>query len=256
MPEGNGGSFFMLNYLSIMFGGALGTGARFWLSGFIAQRYGSVFPLGTLTVNVTGCFIIGIFAAFTESDSRFLVSPGFRQFFMIGVCGGYTTFLVLWSANARSHQRWRLVESRTQYRALGRVLPGCGMAGPRSRSHSHFQIRNDQMKLPSDAILLRIFLGESDRWQHQPLYEAIVLKARELHLAGATVLRGPMGFGAASLIHTAKILRLSMDLPMVIEIVDTEEKVNSFLPALDEMMGSGLVTLEKVKVIRYRHVDK
>ena len=82
------------------------------------------------------------------------------------------------------------------------------------------------MKLPTDAVLLRIFLGESDRWQHQPLYEAIVLKARELHLAGATVLRGPMGFGAASLIHTAKILRLSMDLPMVIEIVDTEEKVN------------------------------
>jgi PII-like signaling protein len=84
----------------------------------------------------------------------------------------------------------------------------------------------------------------------------IVLKARELHLAGATVLRGPMGFGAASLIHTAKILRLSMDLPMVVEIVDTEEKVNSFLPALDEMMGSGLVTLERVKVIHYRHVDK
>ena len=112
------------------------------------------------------------------------------------------------------------------------------------------------MKLPTDAVLLRIFLGESDRWQHQPLYEAIVLKARELHLAGATVLRGPMGFGAASLIHTAKILRLSMDLPMVVEIVDTEEKVNSFLPALDEMMGSGLVTLEKVKVIHYRHVDK
>jgi CrcB protein len=83
---------FMLNYLSIMFGGALGTAARFWLSGFIAERYGPTFPLGTLTVNVTGCFIIGIFAAFTESDSRFLVSPGFRQFFMIGVCGGYTTF--------------------------------------------------------------------------------------------------------------------------------------------------------------------
>ncbi|MEO6971675.1 MAG: DUF190 domain-containing protein, partial [Chthoniobacterales bacterium] len=79
------------------------------------------------------------------------------------------------------------------------------------------------MQLPEDALLLRIYIGESDRWQHQPLYEAIVLKARELHLAGATVLRGPMGFGAASRIHTAKILRLSMDLPMVIEIVDTEE---------------------------------
>ncbi len=108
------------------------------------------------------------------------------------------------------------------------------------------------MTLPEDAVLLRIFIGESDRWNHQPLYEAIVLKARELHLAGATVLRGPMGFGATSRIHTAKILRLSMDLPMVIEIVDSEEKVNAFLPALDDMIGGGLVTLEKVKVIRYR----
>jgi PII-like signaling protein len=80
------------------------------------------------------------------------------------------------------------------------------------------------MQLPEDAVLLRIYIGESDRWQHQPLYEAIVLKARELHLAGATVLRGPMGFGAASRIHTAKILRLSMDLPIVIEIVDTDDK--------------------------------
>ena len=112
------------------------------------------------------------------------------------------------------------------------------------------------MQLPEDALLLRIFVGESDRWQHQPLYEAIVLKARELHLAGATVLRGPMGFGAASRIHTAKILRLSMDLPMVIEIVDTEEKVNALLPFLDEMMGGGLVTLEKVKVIHYRGAAK
>lgn len=101
-------------------------------------------------------------------------------------------------------------------------------------------------------MLLRIFVGESDRWQHQPLYEAIVLKARELHLAGATVLRGPMGFGAASRIHTAKILRLSMDLPMVIEIVHTEENVKTLLPHLDKMMGGGLVTLEKIKVVRYR----
>jgi hypothetical protein len=108
------------------------------------------------------------------------------------------------------------------------------------------------MHLPEDAVLLRIFIGESDRYHHQPLYEAIVLKARELELAGATVLRGPMGFGRSSLLHTAKILRLSMDLPMVIEIVDSEEKINRFLPALDEMMGGGLVTLERAKVIRYR----
>ena len=109
------------------------------------------------------------------------------------------------------------------------------------------------MQLPEDAILLRIFIGESDRWQHQPLYEAIVLKARELGLAGATVLRGPMGFGAASHIHTAKILRLSLDLPIVIEIVDSEKKVKSLLPLLDQMMGGGLVTFERVKVIHYRH---
>src|SRR5512137_467714 len=108
------------------------------------------------------------------------------------------------------------------------------------------------MHLPQDAMLLRIFIGESDRWHHQPLYETIVLKARQMHLAGATVLRGPMGFGKSSRLHTAKILRLSMDLPMVVEIVDSEEKIQSFLPALDEMMGGGLVTLEKVKVVEYR----
>ena len=101
-------------------------------------------------------------------------------------------------------------------------------------------------------MLLRIFIGESDRWEHKPLYEAIVLKARELHLAGATVLRGPMGFGKSSRLHTAKILRLSMDLPLVIEIVDSEERINAFLPELDKMIGGGLVTVEKVKVIEYR----
>ena len=112
------------------------------------------------------------------------------------------------------------------------------------------------MQIPQEAMLLRIFIGESDRWEHHPLYEAIVLKARELHLAGATVLRGPMGFGKSSRLHTAKILRLSTDLPLVIEIVDSEEKINSFLPILDTMIGGGLVTLEKVKVIQYRGEEK
>ena len=108
------------------------------------------------------------------------------------------------------------------------------------------------MQLPQDSMLLRIFIGESDRCGHQPLYEAIVLKARELKLGGATVLRGSMGFGATSHLHTAKILRLSTDLPIVIEIIDSEEKINSFLPILDPMMDGGLVTLEKVQVIHYR----
>jgi len=108
------------------------------------------------------------------------------------------------------------------------------------------------MQIPHEAVLLRIFIGESDRWEHKPLYEAIVLKAREMHLAGATVLRGPMGFGKSSHLHTAKILRLSMDLPLVIELVDSEEKIQSFLPVLDPMIGGGLLTLENVKVIEYR----
>src|SRR4030095_14155063 len=108
------------------------------------------------------------------------------------------------------------------------------------------------MEVPRDSMLLRIFIGENDHWDHKPLYEAIVLKAREMHLAGATVLRGPMGFGKSSRLHTAKILRLSMDLPLVIEIVDSEEKVQAFLPELDRMMGGGLVTMEKVQVLQYR----
>ena len=112
------------------------------------------------------------------------------------------------------------------------------------------------MEVPRDSLLLRIFIGESDRFEHKPLYEAIVLKAREMHLAGATVLRGPMGFGKSSRMHTAKILRLSMDLPMVIEIVDSEDKINPFLPALEEMMSGGMVTLERVQVIKYRHVER
>ena len=109
------------------------------------------------------------------------------------------------------------------------------------------------MTLPEESLLLRIFIGESDRWEHHPLYEAIVLKARELGLAGATVLRGPMGFGASSHLHTAKILRLSDDLPIVIEIVDQEDRINDFLPNLEQMLGGGMVTLEKVKVLHYRH---
>jgi PII-like signaling protein len=112
------------------------------------------------------------------------------------------------------------------------------------------------MVIPQEAVLLRIFIGESDRWQHKPLYEAIVLKARELHLAGATVLRGPMGFGKSSRLHTSKILRLSLDLPLIIEIVDSEEKIQAFLPVLDSMMGGGLVTLEKVQCLHYRGVPR
>ena len=108
------------------------------------------------------------------------------------------------------------------------------------------------MQIPDQAVLLRIFIGENDHCDGKPLYEAIVLKAREQHLAGATVLRGPMGFGKSSRLHTSKILRLSEDLPVVIEIVDTAERVDSVLPVLDEMVSEGMVTVERVDVIAYR----
>lgn len=109
------------------------------------------------------------------------------------------------------------------------------------------------MKLPEKSVLLRIFIGESDKYKSKPLYEYIVLKARELDLAGATVLRGIMGFGADSRMHSAKLLDLSMDLPIVIEIVDIEDNINKLLPFIDESVIEGLITIEEIKVIKYRH---
>jgi PII-like signaling protein len=105
----------------------------------------------------------------------------------------------------------------------------------------------------TEAALLRLFIGESDEHGGRPLHEAIVLRAREMGLAGATVIRGPMGFGRSSRLHTSKILRLSEDLPLIIEIVDTREKVDAFITAAEPMLGSCLVTLEKVQVVRYGH---
>jgi len=113
-----------------------------------------------------------------------------------------------------------------------------------------------KMKLPSEAFLLRVFIGESDKADDRPLYEVIVDEARKRGLAGATVMRGFLGFGANSRIHTSKVLRLSEDLPVIIEIVDAEEKIETFLPELDKMISEGLVTLEKVRVITYRHNSK
>jgi PII-like signaling protein len=109
------------------------------------------------------------------------------------------------------------------------------------------------MKLPEDAVLLRVFLGESDKDKGRPLYERIVLKARELGLAGATVLRGVLGFGADSRLHSAKLLALSADLPVVVEIVDARVNIDKLLPFIDEHVTEGLVTMENVRVIKYRH---
>lgn len=110
------------------------------------------------------------------------------------------------------------------------------------------------MEIPTDSVLLRVFVGEAKRYKHQPLYEAIVLRAREMHLAGATVIRCGLGYGKSSRLHTTKILRLSDDLPLVIEIVDSEAKINAFMPELEKMMPAGLVTMEKVRAHFYRGV--
>ena len=245
------GGNIMLSYLYVALGGALGSVARYGLSGIIASRIGQTFPWGTIIVNLTGSFIIGFFNTLTLPEGRMAAPPDLRTFFMIGICGGYTTFSPLQSSDADRWPRRGMAQCGREHRAVRRPLPARSVARPPAGSfHQHLTLT--AMQIPIEATLLRIFIGESDRWEHKPLYEAIVLKAREAGLAGATVLRGPMGFGKSSRLHTAKILRLSMDLPLVIEIVDSEEKIQAFLPALDAMMGGGLVTLEKVKVIDYR----
>ena len=210
-------------------GGGLGAWAAGRLSGFVARHWGETFPVGTLVINVTGSFIIGFFAGLTGPNGRWLASPSFRQFFMLGICGGYTTF------SSFSLQTLTLAQEEQWFRAganvvLSVVLCLAAVWLGNALAHCLAQRKKTNMHLPHEAMLLRIFIGESDRWKHQPLYEALVLKAREMHLAGATVLRGPMGFGKSSRLHTSKILRLSMDLPMIIEIVDTRGE-DQFLSA-------------------------
>ncbi len=112
------------------------------------------------------------------------------------------------------------------------------------------------MALPENGMLLRIFIGQGDRLEGKPLYEQIVLKARELKLAGATVIRGVMGFGARSLVHTARFLRLSEDLPIIVELIDTEENLNKIFPFLNDNVDEGLITIEKATVIKYSHKKK
>ena len=130
------------------------------------------------------------------------------------------------------------------------VAPRCDVVATQGASAA---LEVKTMKVPEDGVLLRVFVGESDREKgaDRPLYEALVLRAREARLAGATVLRGPMGFGKHSRMHAAKLLDLSTDLPIVVEIVDAEEKIRAFLPVVDELVTEGLVTLEAVRVLKY-----
>jgi uncharacterized protein len=129
------------------------------------------------------------------------------------------------------------------------------VSSPPDLASSKQSARPQTRDLPQECVLLRIFLGEADEYQRRPLYKAIVLRARELGIAGATVLRGGMGFGRSAHLHNANILRLSLDLPMIVEIVDTAQKIDTFLPELQRMMRSGLITMERAQIIRYSHSE-
>jgi PII-like signaling protein len=180
-------------------------------------------------------------------------SPDDRRNLSLGhvcFCGGYTTF------SSFSLQTLNLLNDGEWFRAsanIGLSVLACMIAvwAGHLLAASLNSMMGLTMQIPRDAVLIRIFFGEDDKHGHLPLYEAIVLKAREMHLAGATVLRGPLGFGHSSHIHTAKILRLAQDLPIVVEIVDSQDKIDAFLPVLDTMMTSGLITMEKVQVLQY-----
>jgi protein CrcB len=249
-------------YLVVAVGAAIGGVMRAGVSIVSLEYLGAGFPWGTLAANVAGSFAIGFYAALTGPDGRLLVGTRQRQFVMTGICGGFTTlsvfslesFSLLASGDHRlaaanvggSVIAWLLAVSAGHALAMRLIR----LDGRRRRTPPK-QERTHDMQLPEQALALRIFIGEDDKDDGRPLYEAIVLKAREMHLAGATVLRGPLGYGHSSRLHTSKILRLSEDLPLVIEIVDSEEKINAFLPELDRLMTSGLITVENVRVLQY-----
>ncbi len=233
------------------FGGFIGSALRYGLSGLthVILRTES-FPYGTVVVNVSGCFLIGLLSGL--ADGRLALGPQWRLFLFIGLLGGFTTFSTF------GYETLMLVRDADFWRASGnvalQVAAGLLAVWEALRWHAHGR---SNMILPERGYLLRIYLGESDRHGDQPLYEWLVQEARRRGLAGATVLRGMEGFGAHSRLHTAKILRLSTDLPVVVEIVDTEEKIEAFMPVVDGAVQEGLATIEKVEIRFYRsgHAD-
>lgn len=252
----------LLMYLAVGLGTAIGGVLRAGVSLASLEILGPVFPWGTLAVNGIGSLVIGAYAALSGPDGRLFVGARQRQFVMTGICGGFTTFSVfsletLRFAARNDYQLATVNVGGSVVIWLLAVWVGHALAmrlnrldGRRQPARSK-QERIDDMQVPEQALALRIFIGEDDKDDGRPLYEAIVLKAREMHLAGATVLRGPLGYGHSSRLHTSKILRLSEDLPLVIEIVDGEDKINAFLPELDHLMTSGLITIENVRVLQY-----
>ena len=238
----------MTRFALICLGGAFGTGARYLLGGVVARWAGPDFPYGTLLINVLGSFLIGVVQQVGLTSLQ--IPDTLRLVLAVGVMGGFTTY------SSFSYETIRLVDGgdpvrRPHHRALPRVLRGGIVARPRpDRGKGRVVVMR---KLEGEQVLMRIFIGESDRWEHRPLHAALVELFRREGLAGATVLRAVAGFGADSVVHTANILRLSADLPLVIEVVDSQEHLDRVLPQVDRMMRGGLITMEKVWVRKYEH---
>ena len=236
----------MRTAIAIGVAGALGALARYGVGGLISRRNQGAFPWETFVVNISGSFVLGF--VFTLATERWALAPWLRSGLTIGFLGAYTTFSTFML------ETYRLTEDRAhglavrEHRRVVRRRPRCRL--PRRRPGT-----GGMTRLEGDGKLVRIFIGESDTWHGKPLYQAIVQRVREEGLAGATVTRGIEGYGASSHLHTSRILRLSEDLPLVIEIVDTEERIEALLPILDEMVGDGLVTIETVRIVTYRASD-
>ena len=236
----------MRTIVAIGIAGALGALARYGLDGVVSRRLPTSFPWGTFVVNISGALVLGFLL--TLMTEQLTTAPWLRSALTIGFLGAYTTFSTL-SVRDVSPARGRRSGARRRERLRQRGR-GSVRRLPRGRG------REGAMRLEGEGKLLRLFIGESDTWHGKPLYQAIVERVRREGLAGATVLRGIEGFGADSHLHTSRILRLSEDLPVVIEIVDTPEQIDRVVPILDEMVGEGMLTLERVQIVSYRSSDE
>jgi protein CrcB len=221
----------------IALGGGLGAIARYSLTTLLPTRPGQ-FPWGTFTIKVLGCFLIGVLMVLITEvwSAHRLVRP----FLGVGILGGFTTFSTYVEE----------IRGLLQPDSVSVAFAECGSLARRLARPAVPNGRRE-MRLAGYAVRLSVFVGEDDRWHHKPLYHEIVRRAHDAGLAGATVLRGCEGFGASSLIHTTRLLDLADNLPIVVIIIDAEERVRAFLPQLDGLVSEGMALLDEVEVLRY-----
>ena len=236
----------------ICLAGAAGTAARHLVALWSAQRLGAALPYGTLIVNVSGCFLIAVVMHVAMANAW---PATLRVALTVGFLGGFTTY------SSFNYETTRMLEEGATGAATTERAPHAGgrIRGRLDRPDGGAPAdRTMTMRiLDGEQALVRIFLGESDLWHHRPLARALLERLRAEGFAGATVIHGVAGFGASSVIHTANLIELSADLPVLIEVVDDQEHVDRLLPILDEMLtGGALVTIEPVRVLRYAHRAK